>query len=162
MARFSTRGREGPLRKVGANVDNTVFNRSSASARAQGEEPRRRAKPPGARGGTPPRGPQGKVGGMLIIRSLIDPRPQRRLRGSTSPLGGRPLGREGDSPQELKMLRNAPNWVSLSLTHRFSGSAGRVMRPSCHKIWWSGESRGYPDVSICQHPRSGLTPPLGE
>jgi hypothetical protein len=51
-------------------------------------------------------GPQEKSGGMLIIRPLIDPRPQRGLRGRTSARGGAPRGRE--RPQELKMLRNAP------------------------------------------------------
>ena len=105
LARFSTRGREGPLRKVGANVDNTVFNRSSASARAQGEEPRRRAKPPGARGGSaegPPRKGWGNVDNTVFNRSSTSAQAQ----GEHLAAGRAPLGREGDSPQELKMLRN--------------------------------------------------------
>jgi hypothetical protein len=67
-------GARGPHEKSGG----TVIIRSLVDPRPQrgprGEEPRRRAGPPGGAGGGRGGLPQGKVGGMLIIRSLIDPR----------------------------------------------------------------------------------------
>jgi len=69
-------------------------------------------------------GAQEKSGGMLIIRPLIDPRPQRGLRGRTSARGGAPRGRERGTPPGAQDAEKCSNLLTPSFAHGHEISFG--------------------------------------